>query len=217
MARDRAEARADPIPVVLVHGFLSTRDMVAPLARRLGARGFDVHQPKLSPFCIQDVRKLARELSDGVGRTLEHSGSPRCDLVGVSQGGIIALYYLKLLSGGPRVRRLVTVASPFDGTWAPLAGLLGAPVLGWVSRGVWQLIPGSGLLGEIRKAPAVAGVEVTTIAIEGDLIAPPSRCHLQGARNVTVPGVPLVAHQWLILSLPVVDAVAEALRAGGAP
>lgn len=199
-------------PVVLVHGFLSTSDMMAPVVRRLERRGFDVYQPKLSPFCIQDVRKLARELEESVEKILSVSGFERCRMVGVSQGGIIALYYLKKLSGGDKVERLVTVAAPFDGTWAPVAGLLGVPLLGWVSRGVWQVIPGSSLLAELHDAPLPDGPDLTTIAIDGDLIAPPSRCHLEGAEHVTVKGVPVVAHQWLVLSTSVVDAVADALN-----
>jgi len=200
------------LPVMLVHVFLSTSDMMSPMVRRLQGQGFDVYQPKLSPFCIQDVRKLSQELSASVERVLEHTGADRCRLVGVSQGGIIALHYVKLLDGGDKVERLVTVASPFDGTWAPVAGLLGVPMLGWVSRGVWQVIPGSNLLAELGDGPMPEGLDVTTIAIEGDLISPPSRCHLPGARHVTVPGVPLVAHQFLVLSRPVIDAIADALE-----
>ena len=205
--------RVDAVPpVVLVHGFLSTAELMAPLVARLASRGFDVHQPRLSPLCIQDVRKLSGQLARDVDRVLERSGAPRCALVGVSQGGIIALHYLKRGLGASKVTRLVAVASPFSGTWAPIAGLVGAPLLGWASRGLWQVIPGSALLTDLRDAPMPEGVAVTTIAVEGDLVAPPSRCRLDGARHVTVPGVPLLAHQWIVLSPAVVDAVTEALR-----
>jgi len=139
-------------------------------------------------------------------------------VVGVSQGGIIAMHYVKLGAGRETVRNLVTVASPFAGTLAPVAGLLAAPLVAWASRGLFQALPGSALLGELERAPVPPGVSVTSIAIQGDLISPPDRCRVPDARNVTVPGAPLVAHQWLILSSPVLEAVVDALRGrGGTP
>lgn len=200
------------VPVMLVHGFLSSSDMVRPMSKRLTDRGFDVYSPRLSPFCIQDVRKLAQELSESVSRVLELTGAARCHIVGLSQGGIIALYYIKLLAGGDKTSQLVTVASPLSGTWAPVAGLLGVPFLGAISRGVWQVLPGSDLLKKLHDAPMPEGLNVTTIAVDGDLISPPARCHLDGARQITVKGVPIIAHQWMVLSVPVVDAIEDALK-----
>jgi len=200
------------LPVVLVHGFLSSPELLAPMVARLRARGHDVHTTKLGLLCIQDVREHARELAENIDRILGETGASKCHLVGVSQGGIISLHYLKHLDGGQKVSAFVSVASPFLGSWAPVVGLLGAPFLGWVSKGVWQVIPGNELLRGLAEAPMPEGVAFTSIAIEGDLVAPPKRCALPEARTVTVGGLPVVAHQWLIISPEVVEAIDEALR-----
>ncbi len=201
------------LPVILVHGFLSTSEMLGVLAARLYSRGYDVHFTSLSPLCIQDVRKLARELEVTVERVLERTGESKCHLVGISQGGLIGVYYIKVLEGRDKVQKLVAVGTPFTGTWAPAAGILAAPWLGVVSRGVWQTLPQSKLLKELAQIPLPDRVEATTIAIEGDLIAPPSRCQLDGARNLVIEGAPpLVGHQWMGFSPAVADTIADALN-----
>ena len=202
---------ATQLPVVLVHGFLSTAEMLTPLAVKLKSRGFDVFPADLSPFCIQDVRQLAQQLARTVEKVLDQTGASRCHLVGMSQGGIIALYYAKILDDGGRVHKIVAAGSPFKGTWAPVAGLLSAPLLGVVSRGVWQVMPNSALLNEIHSAPLPEGVEVTTIAAEGDLVSPSERCRLPDTPHIVVSGLPLVSHQWLVFSQPVADAISEVL------
>jgi len=207
----RMKSDVSELPVVLVHGYLSTAEMLTPLAARLRGRGFKVFSSELSPFCIQDVRKLADELSDTVDRVIEETGAAKVNLVGLSQGGIIALYYTKLVDEVGLVRHLVAAGSPFKGTWAPVAGLLATPWLGVVSRGVWQVMPNSRLLAELHGAPMPPEVEVTTIAVEGDLVSPPERCTLPGAPHIVVDGVPFVSHQWLVFSQPVAAAIARAL------
>ncbi len=204
---------ATDIPLILVHGYLSTAEMLAPLAARLRNRGFDVHSADLSLFCIQDVRQLAKELGATIERVLDKTGAEHCQLVGLSQGGIIALYYVKFFDDAKRVSRLVAAGAPFQGSWAPIAGLLATPLLGIVSRGVWQIMPNSRLLTELHIAPTPNHVELSTIAVAGDIVAVPDRCQLPGVKHTVVDGIPFAAHQWLIFSPQVAEAVATDLGA----
>ena len=105
-------------PVVLTHGFLSTSAMMIPFRRTLQKEGFRTYLTRLSPLCIQDVRLLAQQLGETVEYVRRKEGVEKVDIVGVSQGGVIGLYYLKMLGGAERVRRLVTVGTPLKGTWA---------------------------------------------------------------------------------------------------
>lgn len=198
-------------PVVLVHGFLSTPAMMFPLRRRLEREGLRVHAADLSLLAIQDVRRLARQLDATVERVRAVEGATRVDVVGVSQGGIIALWWAQHLDGWRRTHRLITLGAPFRGTWA---AALGVPLLGAWSRGVWQLVPGSPLVGELVAEPLPPGADVLTLSLEGDPVCPPSRCALEGARNVVFqgPGGPL-KHQWLIFSQPVARELLSALSA----
>ena len=122
-------------PVVLVHGFLASPLLMTPLRARLEG-GRPVVTPELSPLAIQDVRTLARQLDLAVDRGRMQHDVEQIDLVGVSQGGIIALWWAHHMGGWERLRRLVLVGAPVRGTWAAFAAL---PLLGAVSSGVWQL------------------------------------------------------------------------------
>ena len=197
-------------PVVLVHGFLSTRRMLWPFRRRLERYGFEVFQPRLSPLCIQDVRRLAEQLRDGIEGFCEQNNVGAVDLVGVSQGGIIGLYYLRHLGGTKRVRRLVTAGSPLGGSYVAVGAL---PLFGLFSPGLRQLVPGSRLLKNL-SGPLPADCEVFTIAVRGDFVSPPGRCAIAEAQENRVIAGPRgpFKHQWMAASGEVVAQVERALR-----
>lgn len=182
-------------PVVLVHGYLSASWVLLPIREGLRREGLDAHLVRLEPLAIGDVRRMARQLDRNVERIRRETGADRVDVVGMSLGGLIGLWWLRHLDGAARARRFVGVGCPFQGTWA---GLLGVAALGAVSRGAWQVLPGSRLLGELAGP---APVPTTSIAMAGDVMAPPSRCALPGAELVVMTSAPAaaVAHQWLVL------------------
>lgn len=182
-------------PVVLVHGYLSASWALLPIQRGLATQGLDGHLVRLEPLVMGDVRRMSRQLDRNIERIRNRTGAERVDIVGMSLGGIIGLWWLRNLDGAARTRRFVAVGCPFRGTWA---GLLGVATLGLVSRGAWQMLPGSPLLQELEGP---APVPTTSIAIAGDAMAPPARCQLPGAEHVVMGPAPLsvVAHQWLVL------------------
>jgi pimeloyl-ACP methyl ester carboxylesterase len=200
-------------PVVLVHGFLSSPQMLWPFRWRLERYGFRVFQPRLSLLCIQDVRKLAEQLREGIEEVCEQQGVDEVDLVGVSQGGIIGLYYLHHLGGANRVRRLVAAGAPLRGTYAALGAL---PLLGLFSAGLRQLVPGSQLLQEI-SGPVPLEWGVSSVSVRGDFVSPPSRCAIEGAVENQVIAGPIgpFKHQWMALSSAVVVQVVRMLSEGG--
>lgn len=196
-------------PLVLVHGFLSTRGSMWPLSSQLRRRGHRVYRARLPPLCIQDVRRLAVEVQASVADVQARTGAQQVDLVGVSQGGLAALYYVRRLGGHQHVRRLVSLGTPFAGTWFALAGV---PLLGMVSRGVWQSLPDSELVRELTEAGPVVGEDVVSVCRLGDPVAPPARCRLEGAHHMVLPPTRLPGtHQTLGFHPRVVRAVEEAL------
>jgi len=162
---------------------------------------------------VQDVRKLAEQLRCGIEAICEEQGVDQVDLVGVSQGGIIGLYYLHHLGGNARVRRMVTAGSPLRGTYAAVAAL---PLFGLFSPGLRQLVPGSRLLQELA-VPVPAEWCVSSVSVRGDFVSPPSRCAIEGAvENYVITGpVGPFKHQWMALSSAVVVEVQRILSDGG--
>ncbi len=92
-------------------------------------------------------------------------------------GGLVGLDYLKRLGGRHRVRRLVMLGTPTQGTWSALLGLVTAP-LGLASL---QLLPGSPFLRELAERPLPPGAEVVSIGAIRDWLAPLSSTVLDGS------------------------------------
>jgi hypothetical protein len=116
----------------------------------------------------------------------------------------VGLYYLKRLGGRHRVRRLVMLGTPAQGTWSALLGLVTAP-LGLASL---QLLPGSPFLRELSDCPLPAGADVVAIGALRDWLAPVARTVLEGVRHIAVP----TGHSGLLVEEQVADVVDQLLR-----
>ena len=194
-------------PVVLVHGFMSTASLMWPLKKTLEKAGLNVSFCDLSFLCIQDVRKLAVQVQRRVEQVCSEHGVEEVDLVGLSQGGVIGLCYLKILGGTTRVRRFIAVGAPVQGTAIARVATL---ALGLISKGVWQVWPESELIRSL-EGPLPEDVDILSVSIEGDSVCPPKSCHIEGARkNIVVQagGGPL-KHQMVVLSPKVLRLVRE--------
>jgi pimeloyl-ACP methyl ester carboxylesterase len=108
-------------PVLLLHGFLSSRRTFDVLERRLRRDGY-------GPFTL-DLGGLGRtlntrgidDLADFVRAKVEriYARNPRLGpltIVGHSKGGLVAAYYVKKLGGWRRTRAVVTLGTPHHGT-----------------------------------------------------------------------------------------------------
>jgi triacylglycerol lipase len=191
-------------PIILLHGLVDNGSIFVALRRSLSRRGFGrVITLNYSPLS-QDVRQVARRLSDLVEKTCEETGYEKVHVVGHSLGGLIARYYVQRLGGDTRVHTLCTLGSPHAGTHA--ARLL-------PSKLVRQLRPGSDLVAELAE-PAV-GVQTRFLAFWSDLdelIVPKRAARLDHpdllARNVLLRGV---GHMSLPINPRVVREIATVL------
>jgi len=104
-------AAPDATPVVLVQGLLGDPSnflVLRTYLSRLGLRSF----ASFSYALRLDYQTLAPRLREMIERVCRETGSPRVDVVGHSLGGLIARYLVEL-GDGSRVRRLVTLGSPY--------------------------------------------------------------------------------------------------------
>ncbi|MCB9673889.1 MAG: hypothetical protein H6737_02170 [Alphaproteobacteria bacterium] len=195
-------------PTLLVHGYLATPGLMHPMRRALRQRGRDVYLvPELGPLVLGDVRRHAEELDRAVERVRAVTGVDTVDVVGASQGGLIALWWATH-GGWSRLGRLVAVGTPFRGS---PAARFGRVVLGPVSEGIRQLVPGDPLLEELARQPFER--PVVSVSMRGDLVCPPDACVLPGMQSIVVDGSfgPLT-HQLLMLDRRAADAVLAGLE-----
>jgi len=156
-------------PVILCHGFMGTRGTMLPLTKRFQADGRVVFSYHHGKFQLQSLRASAAELSDQLRHLHETLGVERFDMVGFSMGGLVALHALKFLHASPYVRRLALLGTPVEGTWASLAGVA---TMGAVSSSVWQILPTSRFVRELKRAPLPAGLRVRQIHASNDALCP---------------------------------------------
>lgn len=167
----------DRIPVILVPGFAlnsGSLGMLALYLRRCGWRW--VHTINNRPRNTT-VPILARNLAHEVEELCAAAGVEQIDLIGHSMGGIIASFYINELGGESRVRRLVTLGTPWQGTrtW----------VFGWF-REAHDLAPDSPVLAAARPPR----VPTTSIWSSSDaVVLPPQSSHLAGTHGVHLPHV----------------------------
>jgi pimeloyl-ACP methyl ester carboxylesterase len=203
-ATGTATAAGEP-PVLLIHGYLATRGSLHLLEQHLASRGLVVMSYSLGgPINIGDIRDSAGLIARKVESIVAQTGIARVDIVGHSMGGLVGLDYLKRLGGRHRVRRLVMLGTPTQGTWSALFGLLTAP-LGLASL---QLLPGSPFLRELADRPLPAGADVVSIGAVRDWLAPLASTVLDGVRHIALP----TGHSGLLVDAEVAEVVVEILR-----
>jgi triacylglycerol lipase len=191
-------------PVLVIHGFMGTRGSMYPLERRLAQDGFCVFSFNLGPINTRDIRRSAFLIHRKIERIVAQTAWQEIDIVAHSMGGLIGLYYIKKLGGHGRVRRMITLGTPFRGTWLALAGIA---TLGLLSASSWQLLPGSDFLADLHREPIPAGVEITSIAAARDWLCPPEATRMPGVKSITVP----FGHGSLVVSADVYTCVKDFL------
>jgi triacylglycerol esterase/lipase EstA (alpha/beta hydrolase family) len=184
----------DPHPVLLVHGFMDTRESPwwnvvvdrfvdagydPRLVRRLdqgGPPGTTVDSPRRY---AEDVRRRVAELSRRFDRPV--------DVVAHSMGGLSARYCVEHLGGAEDVDSLVTLGTPHQGTLMATIGL--------TTPGGWAMLPGSNFLRTLNEGSLATDVEYISIWSTTDrTMIPTERARLPdtdgaSAQNFKIDGV----------------------------
>ena len=199
------DAASTSPPVLLLHGYLATRGSVHLLEQRLTELGHVVVTYRLGPLHSGDIRDSAGFIAKKIECLATQTDVAKVDVVAHSMGGLVALDYLKRLGGWRRIRRLVLLGTPTQGTWSAVLGLFAAPI----GRAGLQLLPGSRFLRELHEIPLPQGPEVFAVAANRDWLAPRHTTVLPGARTLTVP----TGHSGLLVDETVARAISEILSA----
>ncbi|MER0444795.1 alpha/beta fold hydrolase [Streptomyces sp. Edi4] len=195
---------AHPRPVVLVHGtFGNGTDNWPALAPYLVDRGYCVFSldygqlPGVPLFDgLGPIDQSAAQLATFVDKVLAATGTPKADLVGHSQGGMMPRWYLRFLGGAAKVNALVGIApdnhgTTLDGLTQLLPYFPGAEnLLTLATPGLADQIAGSPFITRLNQGgDTVPGVHYTVIASKYDEVVTPYRTQfLTGTdvRNVLI-------------------------------
>jgi triacylglycerol lipase len=161
-----------PRPVLLLHGFFSTRRTLDVLERRLRRDGYGVFTLDLGGLRRVYNTRGIDDLADYVRAKLEriyarHPGMGPLTIVGHSKGGLVAAYYVKKLGGWRRTKAVVTLGTPFHGTRRAWLGLPLSPL----APSLVQLLPGSTFLRDLHEGSWPREVRLTSIWTRRDTLA----------------------------------------------
>lgn len=196
---DGAGAR---LPVILVPGYAMNRGYLIPLTLFLRRRGWKWVWPINNRPASAPIPVYARKLAEAVEELCRRTGADRVDLVAHSMGGVIAGWYVNRMDGARRVRRMVTVATPWRGTMMHVWGR---------RRQARDLAPESEVIAGIQP-PAVP---VTAIWSRSDqLVIPPEHAVCEGVEAVELAHA---GHMEMLLSARAWRLVADALATSALP
>ena len=112
-----------PYPIVLIHGTISSKNVWQNLVLRLREDDFVVFSPDYGVHGTQDIPTSAQDIGAYIEQVLSATGAEAVDIVGHSQGGLLARYWVNELGGEDYVHHLISLGSPHHGT--TLLGMLG--------------------------------------------------------------------------------------------
>jgi len=154
------------------------------------------------------------ELAAGLARIRREHPGREIVIVAHSQGGLIAREAL-VRGGSEGVSQLITLATPHNGSDVATAGHLISLHPGTADKGAallepFGLDPRSDAVHDLSEASTFIsglgspppGVQVTSITMAGDLLAPPPRAHLEGADNRVIGSQSLVGDHTAITGNP---------------
>lgn len=172
-----------PRPVLLLYGFMSTRQSFEVLESRLRRDHFCVWSMNLGGW--KDVLNthaidvLAERVRDKVERLYERfPNMGPLSIVGHSKGGLIATYYVKRLGGDRRVRNVITLGTPHNGS---ASAYLGIAAYGLISRSIWQLTPMSPFVRRLKSGAFPREVRLTSVYSKTDRVNAFPSCILETA------------------------------------
>ncbi|HEY4408586.1 MAG TPA: alpha/beta fold hydrolase, partial [Acidimicrobiia bacterium] len=114
-------------PVVLLHGTFGMTSWGV-IEGALSAAGYAVYPFDYGNAGTDEIGRSAGTLAGFVDDVLLRSGAKRVSIIGHSQGGLVARYYVKYLGGSEHVDDLIGLSPSNHGTTNPLVvqtGLIG--------------------------------------------------------------------------------------------
>lgn len=186
-------------PVLVISGLGSPEAAGKVYGRSLEARGLRVYTVPQRLLGLVDVRVQAGLVADTVARVKAETGVARVNLVGMSLGGLVGLYYLKCMGGGPHVARFISVGGPLNGS---TVARLGERVPSKTVHALMQTSPDSALMRELHAAPMPEGVRMVSVGTRGDVLTPRASWDVPGMEPIETPYGRFPVGHWMLFMHP---------------
>lgn len=189
------------LPVVLVPGFGHIPVFISDFIRSLSSfemlreKGYNVIAWRDNVLSLKSIHEQAEELAKIVDEILKKFRSDKINIIGISMGGIVVMYYLHYLNGAEKINKFIAIATPFKGTAAASWGNL---FMRFFTTSLFEISPRSPIIYDLLQKPCLSNIKFYTITGIYDLASPPYTGQHRFAKNIA----PLpFGHWWLSLAL----------------
>ncbi|MBI5184101.1 MAG: alpha/beta hydrolase [Nitrospinae bacterium] len=191
----------DKNPIIMIHGYMVRAGTMWVIKRRLISDGWkEIYMWDYIPPYKEGIPYYAQRLKEKVNEILERSGAEKVDMVCHSMGGLVARHYISHLGGDIKVKRLVTIGTPHNGSglWSFSIGRSGK-----------DMRPGSEFLMKLGSIPP--GILTTSIYTTFDeLVIPYQSCKIEG-EGVINREEGYIGHAGLLFSKRIYNLIKEGL------
>jgi len=187
-------------PLVIINGLGAPRLAAQGYGLRFRARGMRVWTVPQPLLLYQDIRESAEAVGRRIAAVLDRSGASKVNLLGMSLGGLIGLYYLSCRGGAALVERFVSVGGPLNGV--PLLDSLARVAPLSVIASLPQTRPDSDLLREIRAAPLPQGVAMFSVGSSKDPLTPRGCWQVPGIESIESDHGAFPVGHWMLFVHP---------------
>lgn len=204
-AFDEPQLEENDVPVILIHGFFHNRSGFFVMRRHLTKQGFRKIYTFNYNTLTKSIEQSAEDLAEKVEEVLLLTRRERVHIVGHSQGGLIARYYIQALGGEHRVSKCVTMGTPHLGTYAAYLVTVPASV---------QMRPNSRFLDKLNALPTPKRVRWYSFYSRNDVLVYPYKNALlpEDKFNVINFNMDDQGHLSFLMSPEAIDTLAEYLR-----
>jgi triacylglycerol lipase len=193
-------------PTILVPGFSDDIRCLSTLERFLQREGLPAYAISPQPTDgTVGIDLLAERLATAI--SARFSATQRLNLVGFSMGGLICRSYVQQMGGVARTERLITIATPHQGTWT---------AYGYHRPACIQMRPGSHFLKRLnRDLTALEELNFTSIWTPLDLMILPASSSWLPVGEMA----PIISpfHRTMVFDARILQTVAAYLRKPYAP
>ncbi|MCB0347710.1 MAG: hypothetical protein KDD37_02700 [Bdellovibrionales bacterium] len=125
----------NPRPILLVHGIVHNRSAFHSLKKRLEKQGWHNIYTINYTTSYGSLGSMVGQLSKRVDEVLKDTNAKQIDIVAHSLGGVVARYYMSLGEGRGKIKELITLGTPHNGTMlSRILSFLPGSSLGWDLR-----------------------------------------------------------------------------------
>lgn len=135
-------------PVLLLYGFFASRRTLSVIEKLLQQKGYEVFSLNMGGlfgvFFTNSIIDSARLVDQKLSHIMQVQKRKRIHIVAHSKGGLVALWWALRLGGHQYCHKIITMGTPFQGSYYTYLALVTPLGLWW--KDVWQMRPRSKLL-----------------------------------------------------------------------